>query len=103
MTTDAGIGPQRNAIKQMYPTEPTGKTARHLQALAAVISGISQAEADCTLAWFDDVVAFSRSARAMGSHSVSIAEEEAGTPSSSLRNGKNRPAVLSIERWRYQQ
>jgi len=30
----------RNAIKQLYPTEPKGNTARHLNALAMLISGI---------------------------------------------------------------
>ena len=30
----------KDAIKQLYPTEPRGNTARHLHALAALISGI---------------------------------------------------------------
>jgi len=30
----------RSAIKQLYPTEPRGNTARHLHTLAALISGI---------------------------------------------------------------
>lgn len=30
----------KDAIKQMYPTEPKGNAARHLQTLAALISGI---------------------------------------------------------------
>jgi len=30
----------KNAIKQLYPTEPRGNTARHLHTLAALISGI---------------------------------------------------------------
>jgi hypothetical protein len=30
----------KNTIKQLYPTEPKGNTARHLQTLAALISGI---------------------------------------------------------------
>jgi hypothetical protein len=30
----------RNAIKQLYPTEPKGNTARHLNTLAMLISGI---------------------------------------------------------------
>lgn len=30
----------KNAIKQLYPTEPKGNLARHLQTLAALISGI---------------------------------------------------------------
>ena len=30
----------RNALTQAYPTSPTGNFARHLQTLAALISGI---------------------------------------------------------------
>lgn len=30
----------KSAIRQLYPTEPTGNTARHLHTLAALISGI---------------------------------------------------------------
>ena len=30
----------RNAIKELYPAEPTGNEARHLHTLAAMISGI---------------------------------------------------------------
>jgi hypothetical protein len=30
----------KSAMKQLYPTEPKGNTARHLQTLAAIISGI---------------------------------------------------------------
>jgi hypothetical protein len=30
----------RDAIKQLYPTEPEGNTARHLQTLATLISGL---------------------------------------------------------------
>ncbi len=30
----------RNALTQAYPTPPTGNFARHLQTLAALISGI---------------------------------------------------------------
>jgi hypothetical protein len=30
----------KNAMKQLYPTEPKGNTARHLQTLAAMMSGI---------------------------------------------------------------
>ncbi len=30
----------KNAIKQLYPTEPKGNVARHLHTLAALISGI---------------------------------------------------------------
>ena len=29
----------KDAIKQLYPTEPAGNLARHLQTLAALISG----------------------------------------------------------------
>ena len=30
----------RNALTQAYPTQPTGNVARHVQTLAALISGI---------------------------------------------------------------
>ena len=30
----------KKAIKQLYPTEPKGNQARHLQTLAAMVSGI---------------------------------------------------------------
>ena len=30
----------KSAIRQLYPTEPKGNTARHLHTLAALISGI---------------------------------------------------------------
>jgi len=30
----------RDAIKQLYPTEPRGNTARHVNTLAMLISGI---------------------------------------------------------------
>jgi len=58
----------RNALTQAYPTAPTGNFARHLQTLAALISGIVGSKSTQASITASATLCFSRWTERRGCH-----------------------------------